>query len=128
MGNLLHNSINAFPNTSKDLDVKNIPVWLNVWERYPVGAVIDVSAKKFIPAGTPVKIDGLGGAATVLTSSDSAQPCVGFTENDIYSEEACKAQVTIVTRGVALLDRMPEDAATFVGKFPGITFVKESEE
>ena len=54
--------------------------------------------------------------------------CIGFLENDVYSDVEGKASVDIVTKGVLLIDRAPADAASFIGKVPGITFVKEATE
>ena len=126
---MIHHSLGAIVNAKTDYPVKNVPVWMSITERYPVGALIDLTAGEVIPAGSPVKIDGLGGKATVMNSGEaSGTDCVGFTENDAYCDEAGKAQVTIVTGGQLLIDRAPEDAAAFAGKVPGVTFVKESAE
>lgn len=122
----VHHSIGAIVNGATDYPVKNVPVWVSVSERYPVGAMIALTAGTVIPAGTPVKIDKLGGTATAMTSGEaSGTDCIGFTENDAYSDVAGKAYVDIVTKGILLIDRAPEDAAAFAGKVPGVIFVKE---
>lgn len=125
----LNHSIGAWVNKKTDYPVKNVPVWMSVLERYPAGATMALTAGQVIPAGTAVKIDALGGTATALTSGEAESgECIGFLENDVYSEVEGKASVDIVTKGVLLIDRAPEDAASFIGKVPGITFVKESAE
>lgn len=125
----VHHSIGAIINGPTDYPVKNVPVWVSVSERYPVGAMIALTAGTVIPAGTPVKIDKLGGTATALTSGDAEdEVCVGFTENDAYCDVAGKAYVDIVIAGRLLIDRAPADAAAFAGKVAGVTFVKEATE
>ena len=125
----IHHSIGAIINGSTAYPFKNVPVWMSVTERYPVGATIALTAGTVIPAGTPVKIDALGGTATVLTSGDAEEGgCIGFTENDVYSDKEGSAFVDIVTKGVLLIDRAPEDAASFADQVPGVTFVKEAAE
>lgn len=124
-----HHSIGAIINGTTDYPLKNVPVWMSIDERYPVGAIIALTAGTVIPAGTPVKIDALGGTATALTSGEAESgECVGFTENDAYSDAEGSAFVDIVTKGRLLIDRAPEDAAAFAGKVPGVTFVKEAAE
>lgn len=125
----LNHSIGAWVNKKTDYPVKNVPVWVSVLERYPVGATMALTAGQLIPAGTAVKIDALGGTATAMTSGEAeSNECIGFLENDVYSEVEGKASVDIVTKGVLLIDRAPADAAAFAGKVPGVTFVKEAAE
>ena len=119
-------SINFISNGVTTYKASNVPVWMAVLERYPVSGVITLSAGDVIPAGSPVAISGIGGEVSVLTSSDSgSKVCIGFTENDVYSEAGGKASVDIVTKGALCIDRCPDDAEAFIASVPGITVLRE---
>lgn len=119
-------SINFISNGVTTYKASNVPVWMAVLERYPVSGVITLSTGDVIPAGSPVAISGIGGEVSVLTSSDSdSKVCVGFTENDVYSEAGGKASVDIVTKGTLCIDRCPDDAEAFIASLPGITVLRE---
>lgn len=120
-------SINSLQNGSTEYPMPNVPVWISVIERYPVSGIVTLEAGVLIPAGSPVAIVGLGGEATLLTSADvGSKTCIGFTENDAYSDEDGKAFVDIVTKGILGIDRCPADAAAFIGKVVGITVFREA--
>ena len=119
-------SINFISNGVTTYKASNVPVWMAVLERYPVSGVITLSAGYVIPAGSPVAISGIGGEVSVLTSSDvGSKVCVGFTENDVYSEVGGKSSVDIVTKGTLCIDRCPDDAEAFIASVPGITVLRE---
>lgn len=116
----------SFGNTSAGpVEVERIVLWESVTERYPVGAVLKVSDPykegTLIPAGTPVSVDKLGGAATL----NGASP-IGLTLDDVVmGADFCT--LTIVTRGRILEDRYKGTAYTETQKkaLAGITFIKE---
>ena len=116
----------SFGNTSSGpVEVERVVLWDSVDERYPVGAVLNVSdtypAGKVIPAGTPVSVDKLGGTATIGGSSP-----IGLTLDDVtMGTDFCT--LTIVTRGRILEDRYSGTAYTAAQKkaLTGITFIKE---
>lgn len=128
--NLTHSTLNVYSSVKKDVPVQNIPVWLHVDERYPVGGTLTVTPNKKIPAGTPVSIDKLGGTVTVIdTEGVSTATPVGLLENDVFSDaEGSVANVDIVTKGQVLISRCPAEAAKLAAKLPNITMIAEATE
>ena len=116
----------SFGNTSAGpAGVERVVLWLDVYERQPAGAVLKVSDTypegTIIPAGTPITVDKLGGAATL----NGATP-IGLTLDDVtMGADFCT--LTIVTRGRILEDRYSGTAYTAAQKkaLTGITFINE---
>ena len=117
----------SFGNTSAGpVEVERVVLWGDVYERYPVGAVLKASDTypegKLIPAGTPISVDKLGGTATLNGSSP-----MGLTLDDVVmGADFCT--LTIVTKGRILEDRYQGTPYTTVQKNAlkgGITFIKE---
>ncbi len=116
----------SFGNTSAGpVEVERIVLWESVQERYPVGAVLKVSDTykegALIPAGTPITVDRLGGAATLNGASPT-----GLTLDDVtMGADFCT--LTIVTKGRIMEDRYQGTSYTAAQKkaLTGITFIKE---
>ena len=89
---------NTFNSGREELgSLGRVSLWPLVDEFFPVGVVVAVSESypvgTKIPAGTPVQVDGVGGAPTLNGSAP-----VGLTYEDAYvGTEGCT--LTIVTRG-----------------------------
>ena len=116
----------SFGNTSAGpVEVERVVLWSDVYERYPVGAMLKVSETypegTVIPAGTPISVDKPGGTATLNSTSP-----MGLTLDDVtMGADFCT--LTIVTRGRILEDRYSGTAYTAAQKkaLTGITFIKE---
>lgn len=121
---------NTFNYKRSNLDAGKIPLWLSVDEQYPSGGykIADETSYPIgtkIPAGTPVKIDKLGGT---ITLKEATAP-MGLTYEDAYvGTNGCT--VTIVTRGQILVDRVETSAgltsAAQTALASRISFVKEA--
>lgn len=117
----------SFGNTSAGpAEVERVVLWSDVYERYPVGAILKASETypegKVIPAGTPISVSKPGGEATLNSSTP-----IGLTLDDVtMGADFCT--LTIVTRGRILEDRYGGTAYTATQKkaLPGITFIKET--
>lgn len=98
---------NTFNSGSESVDAGRLSAWVEIKERYPVGAFLapdatggnlangKVKVGEKIPLGTPVTMTSVG--ATPSFAKTGA--VTGFTEEDVYmGTDGCT--LTIVTRGM----------------------------
>lgn len=88
---------NSFNSSKVDTDFGRVSIWIMADEFLPVGAYLAVSETypvgTKIPAGTPISVDKVGGAATLNGSAPQ-----GLTYEDAYvGTDGCT--LTIVSRG-----------------------------
>jgi len=105
------NTYNVYGRFEGTIGDQTIPIWLQVIKRWPSGGEIAVSPGDYIPAGTPIIIDKIGGTAKIFVDgTDDPDGVIGLTWNDVYvhpTMTAPTATVAIVTDGTVLSDRLP---------------------
>lgn len=106
------NTYNVYGGFEREIGTPTVPLWLYVNKRWPAGASISVAPGDYIPAGSPIIVDKIGGTATIFTDGvDDEKDVVGLSWNDVYVNPNMKnpvATVAIVTDGAVLSDRLPD--------------------
>lgn len=118
----------VFGRYTQSYDVGVTPIWQTVDETWLAGGtVVPTPADgEFIPAGTAIVIDEVGGDAKIYVDGvDDAADVKGLTKEDVYFYEgADSCTVTVVTKGSILADRMADNVTDDVKEVlrNGITF------
>lgn len=106
------NTYNVYGRFEGTIGDQTVPIWLHIIKRWPSGGEIAVQPGDYIPAGTPIIIDKVGGTAKIFQDGvDDENDVIGLTWNDVYvhpSMVSPTATVAIVTDGTVLRDRLPE--------------------